>query len=357
MEIGGNTPGGNRDMTATELSQALIARGIITEQQQLSINPPASNPAPWYVQVMMGVCAWIAGVLLLSFVVVGVGAVLFRGRDDWAGILVLGIAGCGGCAAIYALVAGTSIFSTQFALAMSIAGQFGIAIAFGEMGGERVAFWMMMVLELVLTVVVRNRLHRVLTSMGVVVAWALATHELLFGKLPGISISFSAPSPDVYNISALSVILWLIVWVPVACAGWWLVTHESQWMAAGNEELLRPVTHGLLAALSIAPLVTHPATFWMALGLGSTHELTDAAPGATALWPLLAMLLAVLAMALAFAIRCRPLIGLAIVFGLLEVSAFYYVLGTTLLVKSIIMVLLGAALLASAEWLAMEVRT
>ena len=127
---------------------------------------------------------------------------------------------------------------------------------------------------------------------------------------------------------------------------------RAQWMAAGRENVMRPVTHGVIAALSIAPLATHPATFWMSLGLGATRDFTDGSHGVTALWPLLAVFLAMLALALAFAIRARALMGLAILFGLLEVSSFYYVLGTTLLVKSIIMVLLGAGLIASARWLA-----
>jgi uncharacterized membrane protein len=108
----------------------------------------------------------------------------------------------------------------------------------------------------------------------------------------------------------------------------------------------------VVAALSVAPLATHPASFWMALGLGSSRELSDGANGVTALWPLLAMFLALLGLALAFAIRNRPLMGLAIIFGLLEISSFYYVLGTTLLMKSMVMAALGVALLAAAHWLA-----
>ena len=125
-------------------------------------------------------------------------------------------------------------------------------------------------------------------------------------------------------------------------------------MAEGRDTLLRPVTHGLIAALAMAPLATHPASFWMALGMGSAHVLTDGAPASTALWPLLSIFLALLSLALAYALRNRPLMGIAIVFALLEVSAFYYVLGTTLLVKSIIMLVLGALLLGSARFLSTE---
>jgi len=61
-----------------------------------------------------------------------------------------------------------------------------------------------------------------------------------------------------------------------------------------------------------------------------------------------------LALTLSFAIRNRVLMGLAIIFALLEVGGFYYVLGATLLVKSIIMVVLGIALLGTAQFLGKE---
>jgi hypothetical protein len=66
------------------------------------------------------------------------------------------------------------------------------------------------------------------------------------------------------------------------------------------------------------------------------------------------LLLVLLSMALGFALRSRPLIGTAILFGLLEVSAFYYLLGATLLIKSVVMMVLGAGLLGAGRRLAKE---
>jgi len=59
--------------------------------------------------------------------------------------------------------------------------------------------------------------------------------------------------------------------------------------------------------------------------------------------------MALFSLALSFTLRTRALMGVAIVFSLLELSAFYYVLGTTLLIKSIIMLATGAASLVSAR--------
>ena len=102
-------------MTVEALSEALAARGLIAEGTSLVIDPgPAENSSPWYVQVMLGVCAWIAGLLLLVFVVLAV-ASAFRGSDSWGLILVLGLMACGGSALIYAAVKEGSAFGTQFA--------------------------------------------------------------------------------------------------------------------------------------------------------------------------------------------------------------------------------------------------
>lgn len=339
-------------MTANELSIALSDRGLLAKGQQVWIKPAdPGNTSPWYVQVVLGVSAWFAGLFLLGFVVFLLADVLFHGGDNWILVGVLGACVCLGAAFLYAVVGEASSFGNQFALAMSFAGQVGIAVGLGGTWGERVTIWGMLVVELVLIAAMNNRLQRVLSSLGAVIAWALATHEMLFGELPGVSI-WRSSRPEYYQMSLVSIALWLVVWAPVAYAAYWLVTNEARWMADGHEKVLRPVTYGVLAGLSIAPLATHPASFWMALGLGSASNITDGSIGSTALWPLLAMFLAVVALALAFMLRNCPLMGVAILFGLLEFSSFYYVLGATLLVKSIIMIVLGVGLVATAYWLA-----
>ena len=341
-------------MTLSELSAALATRGLIAENQ-LSIAPgPEANLSPWYVQVMMGACAWFAGLLLFLFVALGLESVIFRGHDNWSVVLFIGIGACACAAFLYAQMGGRSSFGDQFALAMSIGGQFAIAFSIGEGFGARAAFWGMLLVEVALIFAMRNRLHRILSSLGAVIAWGLATHEILFRELPGFTWHSADSGP--YQTSLVSVLLWLVVWAPLAYGAGRLVAGEAHWMADGHDTLLRPVTHGLIAALAMAPLATHPASFWMALGLGSNRDLTDGSLASTALWPLLSVFLALLALALAFALRNRPLMGTAIIFALLEVSAFYYVLGTTLLVKSIIMLALGAVLLVSARLLSTESR-
>ena len=337
-------------MTLSELSDVLAGRGLIERSQPLHIDPGLPGAvSPWFLQIVMGFCAWVAGILLVAFVGIGLAS---HGTDSGL-FLGIGLCGCLIAMVIYRSI-DNSVFGSQFALAMSCAGQFSIVAGIAGLNGPHVALWGMMALEIILTVVMANSLHRLLSALGAVFAWALATHDLFFHDLPGINISWGAQPTATYQLSFVSVLLWLMVWTPVAFLAWWLARNEALWMSKGGETAMRPVTHGVIASLSVAPLATHPATFWMALGLGSTRDLTDGSLSATALWPLLALLLSLLGMALAFLLRHRPLIGTAILFGLLEVSAFYYVLGASLLVKSIAMIVLGILLLAGGRTFARE---
>jgi hypothetical protein len=331
-------------MTASELYSALAVRGLVSESQTPLTEPDSqANVPPWHVQVLIGFSAWLAGLLLLVFIVAELQDVLFR-DSSWTILIVIGVCACIAAVALYATLGARSQFAGQLALAVSFAGQLAIAGGLAEMEGPRTAFWGMLFVEVALVFVMRNRLHRFLSSLGAVIAWALAMHQAIFGDLPWTAAY--EPAPRGFRL-LVSLVLWLLVWAPVAFASVWLVRKEAWWMARSRETVLRPITHGLIASLSIAPLALQPSAFWFGLGFHSTRDLEA---GWVALWPLLAALLALLALALAFALRNRPLMGLAIVFALVEVSCFYYTLGTTLLIKSIVMLLLGAGLLAAAQW-------
>jgi uncharacterized membrane protein len=332
---------GGGEMTASELYGALAARGLIPAQQK----PPTeaelgTNVAPWYVQGLTGLSAWLAGLLLFAFIIFELRDVLLR-DESWTILIAIGAGGCVAAAVLYATIGAKGQFAGQFALAVSFAGQFAIAAGLAEKGRARAAFWGMLVVEIVLILVMKNRLHRFLSTLFAVIAWALAMHEAIFGDFVRYSTDLEAVQG--YRV-LFSVLLWMLVWAPVAFGAIWLVRREASWMARGREATLLPVTNGLIAALSIAPMAMHPTTFWLALRV-STAEFE---PHWAALWPLLAALLALLPLALAFAVRSNGLMGTAIVFALVEVSCFYYILGTTLLIKSVIMLLLGAVLLLAA---------
>jgi len=336
-----------------DLYRALAERDLIPASQPVPASDAEATDSPWYVQVFVGAGAWLAGIFLLAFLVIELRDTLLQGHVGWDLLLPLGITSCAGASLLYATASARSVFAAQFALALSFAGQFGIAFGLGDLGGAHLVCWGMLIVEAALVVAMRNHLHRFLSSLAAVVAWALAVHQLFFGDL-----SPNAANPGASGVLhrwqlPLSVTIWLLVWVPVVAAARWLVRHEAEWMAQGRDTELRPVAHGLIAAISVAPLALHPNGFWVILfGSGPGGSLFAGQDnGWLALWPLLASLLALPAMALAFALRHRPLIGLAILFGLLEISCFYYVLGTTLLVKSLLMAALGLLLLTACHWM------
>ena len=325
-------------MTFAELAEGLAGRGLLSEEALSTFDPtPPAPGSPWYVQAMLGVCAWTAGLLLLAFVAIA----LVPKASDTDAFLLVGVFTCGAAGLLYGAVSEASVFGTQFALAMSIAGQTSLTFGLGSVGKEGLAFWGMLVVETALVFAIRNQFHRTLTSTLAVIFWALAVHASFLRDLPDI---FHSTRPDAQPV--LSIVFWFVIWAPVAAVAYWLVANEARWMSEGRDALFRPILHGLLAGLSIGPLVTLPAMFWVAI--------REAASSLTALPPVLAMLLALLALTLSFAIRNRVLMGLAIIFALLEVGGFYYVLGATLLVKSIIMVVLGIALLGTAQFLGKE---
>jgi uncharacterized membrane protein len=63
------------------------------------------------------------------------------------------------------------------------------------------------------------------------------------------------------------------------------------------------------------------------------------------MWPLLDVFAALVAALLAFRVRSNALVGTAIAAALIHVLQFYFLLGTTLLTKSLIMLGVGALLL------------
>jgi hypothetical protein len=141
----------------------------------------------------------------------------------------------------------------------------------------------------------------------------------------------------------LALVSWLLIWAPLIAAAHALVAHEPRWMAGPGRTLARTALTGLLMALSVATWVSEPLgslVFWSPPGETYTNWLV--------LWPLLGAATSLFAAACSYRIQNRALVGLAIAGALLHVMQFYYLLGTTLMVKSMIMLAVGAALLLAA---------
>ena len=289
---------------------------------------------PWYIGLLLGASGWLAGGFLLVFV-----AMLFH--PDSAGAAA--VSGTVLLAAAWGLfkVDRDGAFTSQLALALSFAGQCFVLFAMvehrsslAEVAGA--AF----VLQAAMLLLMPNRLHRLMSALFALIAWALVWRFGLFGEPSWSNTSRNAASLP----AALGG--WLITWLPVGGLLWWLIRHEPAWIARGWAPVLRPALTGLVAGIAFATLFSYPLEsfrWW-----GSAPVRTDW----LALWPLLSAGAALAAVAASFALGSRALIGAGIVAVLLHVSHFYYALGTSLLLKSFLMLLMGAALLGAARWLA-----
>jgi hypothetical protein len=113
-------------------------------------------------------------------------------------------------------------------------------------------------------------------------------------------------------------------------------------MAHPARAFARPALTGLLLGLAVAGIFTEPFTS-LAFGVADVGLRFSW----WALFPLLSIGLALFAAYCAFGLRNPGLTGIAIVAALVHLSRFYYMYGTTLAWKSLIMLVAGVALIAA----------
>ncbi len=314
----------------------------------------AAAGSPWFVRVMLGCAGWFGAVFLLGAVGVGLQGVF----GVTSALLVLGAIACTVATVIFR-GAPRSAFLAQFAFAVSLAGQalllFGWVKLF-ERTASGVAFAFALQ-QALLFVLMPNPLHRVWT------AWSGA--------------------------HAVTIVLAELGWHPFApavvtagCLAVWL--HELAQPRRGG--LLRAGGYGLaLAAVQVAVQYGGKWDHWLARNDGQSVPVGELvtwagalAGAAVLLWLVLTLLRragvppasgpgkivivgatilalttikapglapAVAVLLVGFANGNRVLVGLGIFALLGYLSAFYYSLQETLLVKSALLASTGAALL------------
>ena len=329
--------------------------------------PPAhEEETPWYVRTMLGVAGWIAALFLLGFVGAGFAFVI----KSEAAMIAVGLCAIAGAYAIFRLV-GRGAFLSQFGFAASVAGQALVVIGLaGTLKVEHAAFWLIVsALEAALAIALPNFIHRVWS------AYAAATALAVFLALSHAYFISTG------LISALVLAAWL---------------GELDWASAGST--VRPIAYGLtLALLQIAGFVAFGAADvghlfgragshqwlqpWMGEGLAAAvlvvavYQLLQRANIPPLRGDALAALLAsalvgsaslkapglaagLMILLLGFAGGNKVLTGLGFAALILYLSAYYYTLESTLLVKSAVLAATGAVLLATRwvglRWLAPE---
>jgi hypothetical protein len=316
-----------------ELVAALRTRGLIPDK-----NPQAEGiDRPWFVAVLQGVAGWLAGIFLLTFI-----GLMFK-PDSTAAILVVGALLLGGAWALY-YADRNAVFLDQLALAISIAGQFAVAWAIlkDHFTGLPVAATLL-ALQLVVLFVMPNKVARTVAATFATIAWVF-TIRFLLRPGHGNDLFFDYDNPAVPSVfGAWTVpVGWALTWLPLLALGSWLIRNEAQWMSSNLRMYARPLLTGVLLGLGLGGVDTMPGNLiaigWHARGVPFSWW---------ALFPLLSVGLALFAAYGAFRVRSAALLGAGVLAALMHLAHFYYLYGTTLLWKSVIMLVVGtAALLA-----------
>ena len=326
-------------LSAIELQRALQARGLTAPDAGAptpTLLSPATHDRPLAISLLLGASGWVAGLFMLFFI-----GSLFR--PDGPG--QAGVTGAVLLAAAWGLfkvdrdgASSATAFVAQLALALSIAGQCLIVFAISDHADSlaRIASAALL-LQAVLALVMPNRLHRTLSTLFACIAWALTLHFALVGEPSFWGGGRAHREVDASIVSVCAG--WLLAWSPVVAGLWLLLRSEARWMARGWQPVLRPITNGLILGLAFATLASQPVESFRWFGRGN-----DLRMGSLALWPLLSSMGAIAAVAAAFALRQRTLMAVCVIAALLHVAHFYYALGTSLLVKSTLMLVMGGAL-------------
>jgi len=313
-----------------EIVAALRDRGLLKSDTPLPFTE--DNHRPWFVSLMTGAAGWLAGLLLLFFL----GLTLKPGSGT--SIFIIGVVLLGTAWMMYR-AARELVFLDQLALSLSIAGQFAVAWALLEDAHSAfVISGTALLLQFMVFVIMPNYAARIIAAFFAVIAWIYTVQSALH---PGNLESFfwQRESDAVRTGLAWSLISWLLSWAPLLALAWYLTTRESSWMAHARRSLARPLLTGLLLGLACGGAILQP--FAMAffgtgiVGLGMNWY---------ALFPLLAIAVAVFAAFCAFQLRNLGLLGFAVFAALMHLAKFYYLYGTSLTWKSVIMVCVGVAL-------------
>jgi hypothetical protein len=321
-----------------EFVALLRARGVIPEKA-----PPAEGvDRPWFVALLQGAAGWLAGIFLLTFI-----GLMFK-PDSAGAIFGLGALLLVGAWALYHADR-DAVFLDQLALAISIAGQFAVAwgIVKDHLSGLPISATMLG-LQILVLIVMPNQIARMLAALFATIAWVF-TVRFLFRPGQGEQLLFEyGPGATLPILGSWTLpVAWALTWLPLLAVGVWLIRNEAQWMSGALRRFARPLLTGVLLGLSLGGVAAEPFTVIL---LG--NEMMGMRFSWWALFPLLSVGLAMVAAYGAFRVRSSGLLGFAIVAALLHLSRFYYLYGTTLMWKSVIMLAVGAGLLAGGVRLA-----
>lgn len=310
--------------------------------------------APWFVKALLALAGWVAAILILGSIALGVAAVI----DSSAASLVLGLTMLAGAYGLLRIP--RNDFVEHLALAISLTGQLLVAWALvSALETVDVGLWgALVVLQAALVLMMPNFVHRVFSTFAATLAFHLAMAE--------------SGAPYLTGGLVLLVLTWL-----------WL----NEFRKPGRLRLVQALGYGLVLGLLVIQYLGRfgqPLLGWeMNVGIWASPWMGEVLAGAALLYLLwrrfqctghdvdrgiqlaayggVALLLlaslqayglaqGAVVLALGFAVSNRLLLGLGVVSLLFSISSYYYLLDVTLLTKAWTLLVLGLLMLAT-RWL------
>lgn len=339
------------NMTKNELWSLLqrssLVLGAMPEQKE--------KHSPWFVRAMLGVAGWLGALFLVGFVVAGLAMSVRETGVYW----IIGAFTCGGAAVIFHL-SRNGDFASQFGLAVAIAGEVLMLIGMERWLRDSVMAVALIVTiqQAILFVVMPNFVHRVWAAGTGALALCIAMggQELDALALPlftaGTALiwlrEFERPKLGEMMRACGYGITLVTMFISYTNPGTWMEWHDRDGEST-DPVLLQGLAYAgialtVLATIGAALLLLQREKVALTSGAGKAAlafaiVLAAASLKAPGLAP------AALALLLGFANGNRVLTGLGVLALLSYLSYYYYSLHTTLLEKSVIMMLTGTALL------------
>jgi len=182
---------------------AVDARTGETSAKATIANNHSQNDIPWFIQILFGLSGIVASLFLIAFL-----SLLLFGIDGFDSVIALLITGLVLSAAGFVLFINKqsrdNTFISSLALAISSAGQAYIAFAlFDNNLSHPIDFWLFLIVQAVMTVIMPNRIYRLL---GSIMTLGLTVYLLNYYHLPEVSLGLLALITIGSNLSRYSLL-------------------------------------------------------------------------------------------------------------------------------------------------------
>ena len=182
---------------------AVDARTGETSAKATIANNHSQNDIPWFIQILFGLSGIVASLFLIAFL-----SLLLFGIDGFDSVIALLITGLVLSVAGFVLFRNKqsrdNTFISSLALAISSAGQAYIGFAlFDNNLSHPIDIWLFLIVQAVMTVIMPNRIYRLL---GSIMTLGLTVYLLNYYHLPEVSLGLLALITTGSNLSRYSLL-------------------------------------------------------------------------------------------------------------------------------------------------------